>query len=699
MLTITLIIALFSLLLTIGVLWANPYRFSNQAFALATLVQTAWLGCVYRAIRTGDPLYESQRDELEFWFRANAAVASLLPACIWLIKSAILTDPGDRSKTLSRTSPLLILCALLISLTYTDSFVSRSSPIALERGSSYYLFISIGIGIYAICIIQILTEIKVMSGIRRVELQFLALNAGGAAFILVILNALGNFLNYRPLNRLGIFLLLAASALTAWALLFHRVFNAREVLIQMCQRCTFFLFICGGTYLVWNIIHSHVAEPFGMLISIGLCGSAAVWLGRISRNWFEGESRRKLEVMRKAAIEIGNSEVHTNAMISRFEHLLQSEFNAELCVLLFDDGNCYSGHGLKLQREHRGFAALLEIGWTTPESLLRRKVTGPLTDLKELVEMHSIGLFITTPRGSPNPSMIIALGKRIDESPYTYPEIERLQVFAALLDNLLARSRHVAHTALQARIEYLAVASRGLAHDLKNLITPVSSYLVHTEGIFSQESSAGEVYAAAQKATQVMSDYVRENLFFSEKLTPRLERFDFHALLEQVRDVTLPPAEARNVAVTISESSRSDFVADRVLIQRMLVNLVANAIDASLPGGSVCLSAKDTRPGWIRLDVADQGSGITPENLNRIFDPYFTTKEFGDELRGFGLGLTIAQRIVLLHNGKISVLSRPGQGTTFTVEIPNAQDESQPSAVRVADTEVPPLPTAAHVLS
>ena len=122
----------------------------------------------------------------------------------------------------------------------------------------------------------------------------------------------------------------------------------------------------------------------------------------------------------------------------------------------------------------------------------------------------------------------------------------------------------------------------------------------------------------------------------------------------------------------------------------MLINLVSNAIDASAPAGAVTVSAADTRPGWIRFEVSDQGSGIAPENLTRIFDPYFTTKEFGDEQRGFGLGLTIAQKIVLLHNGHISASSRPGVGTTFSIELPSAQIEDLPSPTRSSA----PVPTS-----
>jgi signal transduction histidine kinase len=74
----------------------------------------------------------------------------------------------------------------------------------------------------------------------------------------------------------------------------------------------------------------------------------------------------------------------------------------------------------------------------------------------------------------------------------------------------------------------------------------------------------------------------------------------------------------------------------------------------------------------------DQGCGISPENLERIFDPYFTTKQFGDEVLGFGLGLTICEKIVDLHQGKIAVRSEVDRGTRAIVELPTAPSAFAP---------------------
>src|SRR5688572_6225194 len=119
MIILTLIAALFSLALTLAVLWANPHRFSNQAFALVSLVQTAWLACVYRVV-----LHAADAGaQLEWWLRANAAVIAFLPAAIWLLKSAILSH--ENKKALVSAVPIFALSVVSVFLCYSDSFIFR----------------------------------------------------------------------------------------------------------------------------------------------------------------------------------------------------------------------------------------------------------------------------------------------------------------------------------------------------------------------------------------------------------------------------------------------------------------------------------------------------------------------------------------------------------------------------------------------
>ena len=214
--------------------------------------------------------------------------------------------------------------------------------------------------------------------------------------------------------------------------------------------------------------------------------------------------------------------------------------------------------------------------------------------------------------------------------------------------------------------------SRGLAHDMKNLITPISTYLVHTGSRHRPGTHEATVHDAAQRSVDVMNGYVQEALFFSENMALNYESVNIDRILADVRAVTASRSELAGVSVTTVVTSVESIQADGILLQRMLANLVANAIDASPRGSDVKVYAFTVASGWIRLQVVDQGCGIPAEHLERIFDPYFTTKEFGETVRGFGLGLTITQKIVQLHQGKISVRSAPGDGASITIDLPDA---------------------------
>jgi signal transduction histidine kinase len=170
-----------------------------------------------------------------------------------------------------------------------------------------------------------------------------------------------------------------------------------------------------------------------------------------------------------------------------------------------------------------------------------------------------------------------------------------------------------------------------------------------------------------------MTDYVREALFFSERLQPHFERVDLRKIFTDVQEQTLSVAAQRQVTVRLPTQAAISLVADRVLLQRMLGNLVRNAIEACEPGGEVRLLGSEPHQGCVRIQVIDDGCGIRPKDLPRIFDAYFTTKQFGNDVRGFGLGLAITEKIVHLHQGTISVHSETGLHTTMTVEIPATQ--------------------------
>ena len=143
------------------------------------------------------------------------------------------------------------------------------------------------------------------------------------------------------------------------------------------------------------------------------------------------------------------------------------------------------------------------------------------------------------------------------------------------------------------------------------------------------------------------------------------------ALLKDAVRLIEDRAAEKNISVQTRKAAQIDTAwGDPDRINQILLNLFLNAIDAMENGGelNVAISSNDDR-GEISITVSDTGSGINPQHLARVFDPYFTTKSTGT-----GLGLAIAHNIVEAMGGRIYVESSKSQGTTFTVTLPNSKE-------------------------
>jgi two-component system nitrogen regulation sensor histidine kinase NtrY len=227
--------------------------------------------------------------------------------------------------------------------------------------------------------------------------------------------------------------------------------------------------------------------------------------------------------------------------------------------------------------------------------------------------------------------------------------------------------------------------ARRLAHELKNPLFPLQltvENLVRSRGLSDEEfeevfrestSTLGMEIANLKTIIGRFSD-------FSKMPKPELERVDAREVVERVRSLYEPVSNmADQGAANDSEAGKIRFDvelaeepmpldADPELLHRAISNLVLNAMDAMPHGGTLTLGARP-KGETVELRVADSGDGITPEECERLFTPYYTTKEHGT-----GLGLAIVQSVVADHNGTIAVESRPGAGVTFVISLPRASE-------------------------
>ena len=215
--------------------------------------------------------------------------------------------------------------------------------------------------------------------------------------------------------------------------------------------------------------------------------------------------------------------------------------------------------------------------------------------------------------------------------------------------------------------------ARRLAHELKNPLFPLQ--LTVENLIRARELPPAEFDDIFRESTATLTAEIGnlKNVIarfsdFSKMPRPQLQEMNVREMLQKI-SALYGPALAQCQPPVAFRSRVSDesltVSADPDLLHRALSNLVLNAMDAMPDGGTLTIDAA-RKDGWVELRISDTGSGMTEEESQRLFTPYYTTKQHGT-----GLGLAIVQSVVSDHQGTIRVESQPGSGTTFVIELPS----------------------------
>jgi signal transduction histidine kinase/CheY-like chemotaxis protein len=246
------------------------------------------------------------------------------------------------------------------------------------------------------------------------------------------------------------------------------------------------------------------------------------------------------------------------------------------------------------------------------------------------------------------------------------------------------------------KAEAMAIFAGGIAHDYNNLLLAVIGNLELARLELAEGTRAYRETGHALDAAVQAADLTHKFMSVSTATGPS--------------KALVPPCEVVQTAVRRATSGTPVVVdvrcaealpmvpADRDQVEQALTALVVNACEATPAGGRVEVRAERRPPhdavsDWVTISVRDQGHGIAPDVLPRIFDPYFTTKPRGPA-KGTGLGLAIAQAVVARHGGRIEVDTTPGGGSTFAVWLPAAAGQVVVHGTRDAAPE--PLPQEAR---
>ena len=225
------------------------------------------------------------------------------------------------------------------------------------------------------------------------------------------------------------------------------------------------------------------------------------------------------------------------------------------------------------------------------------------------------------------------------------------------------------------KLESIGVLAGGIAHDFNNLLAGLFGNIEMAKRHLNSESGAYRYIVSACKAMERATSLTKQLLTFAKGGDPIREALSLAELIDETARFCLRGSNVRLQLQIAPDLWMVD--ADKGQLSQVISNLVINAKQAMPEGGKISINAENfsqKNTNWVRLLVQDQGEGIEPELLDKIFDPYFTTKT-----EGSGLGLATCYSIISKHKGQIMVDSVPGLGTTFTMLLPTVTAEIPPS--------------------
>ncbi len=211
--------------------------------------------------------------------------------------------------------------------------------------------------------------------------------------------------------------------------------------------------------------------------------------------------------------------------------------------------------------------------------------------------------------------------------------------------------------------------TRQLIHEIRNPLNSISLNLQILEEDLSVDNRSApadlqsrvrRVRAEVERLDRILTDFRR----YANLPPLTFETCNLALLIEEVLDFNEPEAQRQNVQVNREIQKLPAVQLDPSQFKQALLNLIINAVQAIEEGGTLSVRAKPSN-GGIQIEVEDTGQGIPPEQVDKIFDLFFSTKE-----EGTGVGLAIVKQVIEGHGGQINVDSTPGQGTKFSIVLP-----------------------------
>ena len=208
----------------------------------------------------------------------------------------------------------------------------------------------------------------------------------------------------------------------------------------------------------------------------------------------------------------------------------------------------------------------------------------------------------------------------------------------------------------------------GVAHEIRNPLNTIGTIVQQLDKDFEPSSNNEEFHSLAglvYKEVKRINETIQSFLSFARPDPVNPSEFEISEFISQIEQQYRPMLNQKSIQLSFKINWNGRVFWDMRQMKQTFMNLIQNSFDAIKNGGSIVIIFNELNKNEIEILFMDSGSGISPENINKIFSLYYTTKA-----KGSGIGLSLVQRIIFDHNGLITVDSREGEGTTFAIRLP-----------------------------